>query len=144
MRKSEFIASGPPACHNAFAIVRHFVWLVPRRHPGKTFASTMKLFIYLLFAVVLFGGAYLLLVDNTPPRSAAATAWAEQSQVHLSALLADQMQASQSNNWSSFDADLAKAEAHLAKAPADADTSTLSAALSVYRSQQKIRAQIAQ
>jgi hypothetical protein len=104
----------------------------------------MKLFIYLLFAVVLFGGAYLLLVDNTPPKSPAAITWAEESQVHLSALLSDQMQASQSNNWSSFDANLTKAEAHLYKAPVDADTTTLRAALSVYRSQQKIRAQLAQ
>lgn len=111
--------------------------------PPKPLAPTMKLFLYLLFAVVLFGGAYLLLVDNTPPKSPAAIAWAEASQVHLSALLSDQMQASQSNNWSSFDANLTKAEAHLAKAPADADTTTLRAALTVYRSQQKIRAQIA-
>jgi hypothetical protein len=91
----------------------------------------------------LFGGAYLLLVDDTPPKSPAAIAWAEESQVHLSALLSDQMQASQNNDWSSFDADLAKAEAHLAKAPRDADSTTLRAALSIYRAQQKMRAQIA-
>ncbi len=104
----------------------------------------MKLFLALVFACVVFGGAYLLFVDKTPPKSPAAIAWAEESQVHLSALLSVQMQSSQSNNWSSFDAELGKAEAHLAKAPRDADTTTLRAALSVYRAQQKIRAQLVQ
>jgi hypothetical protein len=104
----------------------------------------MKLLLSIVFACVLFGGAYLLLVENTPPKSPAAIAWADESQVHLSALLTLQMQASQSNNWSSFDADVMKAEAHLAKAPREADTTTLSAALAVYRSQQKMRAQLSQ
>lgn len=104
----------------------------------------MKLLLSIVFACVLFGGAYLLLVDNTSPKSPAATYWAEESQVHLSALLNHQIQASQSNNWSSLDADLTMAEAHLAKAPRDADATTFRAALAVYRSQQKMRAQFFQ
>ncbi len=104
----------------------------------------MKLFLSIIFACVLFGGAYLLLVENAPPKSPAATSWADDFQVHLSAMLTDQIQASESNNWSSLDADLKKAEAHLAKAPRDADTTTFRAALAVYRSQQKMRAQLFQ
>jgi len=102
----------------------------------------MKLLLSIVFACVLFGGAYLLLVENTPPKSPAAIAWAEESQVHFSALLSDQIRGGQSNDWSSLDSTLTKAEAHLAKAPRDADTTTFRAALAVYRSQQKMRAQL--
>ncbi|TAG28450.1 MAG: hypothetical protein EAZ36_05865 [Verrucomicrobia bacterium] len=104
----------------------------------------MKLALYLTIIGLLLGGTYLLLVDRSPPKSPAAVAWAEESQVHLSALLSDQLQASQTNNWSSFDANLSKAEAHLTAAPSDADPGTLRAALSVYRAQQQIRAQLTQ
>lgn len=104
----------------------------------------MKLLLSIVLSCVLFGGAYLLLVENTPPKSPADTAWAEASQVHLSALLTDQIRGGQNNDWSSLDADLTKAEAHLAKAPRDADTTTFRAALAVYRSQQKMRTQLFQ
>jgi len=101
----------------------------------------MKLFIYLLLIFVLIGGTYLLFIDHTPPPSATSVTWSDQAQIHLTTLLADQLQASQSNDWSTFDADLTKAEAHLANAPADVYTTTFRSALSVYRSQQKMRAQ---
>ncbi|MEY4489230.1 MAG: hypothetical protein RIQ79_1738 [Verrucomicrobiota bacterium] len=102
----------------------------------------MKLFLTLVFIIVLAGGAYFLFVDRSPPVSSAATTWSAEAQVELTTLLSDLMKASQSNDWKAFDADLDKADAHLAKAPADADTLNFRTAISSYRSQQQLRAQL--
>jgi hypothetical protein len=102
----------------------------------------MKLFIYLFVAVLLIGGTYLLVVDHAPPQSSAAAVWSAEAQTDLANLLTDQIKTSQSNDWSAFDADLAKAVAHLAKAPADADSANFRDAIAIYKSQQQLRAQL--
>ncbi len=103
----------------------------------------MKLFLTLVLIIVLAGGSYLLFVDRSAPVSTASAAWSAEAQVELTALLSDLLKASQSNDWRAFDADLDKADAHLASAPADADTTNFRTAITSYRSQQQLRAQLA-
>ncbi len=102
----------------------------------------MKLFLYLFFTVLLIGGGYFLFVHQTPPASGPAATWEAEAQQHLTTLLADQLKAVGSQDWTSFDADLKKAEAHLAAAPAEANSANFRSALKGYASQQELRAQL--
>lgn len=102
----------------------------------------MKLFLYLCFTIVLLGGGYFLFIHETQPASAPAAAWEKTAQQHLTTLLADQLQAVGSQNWAAFDADLKKAEAHLAAAPAEAQSANFRSALKAYAAQQELRAQL--
>jgi len=105
----------------------------------------MKLFFYLFFSVMLVGGFYALFIhDSTPVVATPASAWEAEAQAHLTTLLADQLTAASSRDWSVFEADLQKAEAHLAQAPEGANSGNFRRALSGYRSQQELRAQVPQ
>lgn len=121
----------------------------PRGHdlltPSHPSISAMKLFLYLFCTVLLLGGGYFLFVhDSAPAVATPASTWQAEAQTHLTALLADQIQAASSHDWKPFEADLKKAEAHLALAPAEADTKNFRLALAGYRSQQEMRAQMPQ
>ena len=102
----------------------------------------MKLFLYLFVSVLLLGGCYFLFIHEDKPAVATpSSTWEAEAQTHLTTLLSDQLQASASHNWTTFEADLKKAEAHLAQAPAGANTNNFRVALSAYRSQVDLRAQ---
>lgn len=102
----------------------------------------MKLFLYLFFTVLLIGGGYFLFVHQTPPASGPAATWEAEAQQHLTTLLADQLKAVGSQDWTAFDADLKKAEDHLAAAPAEANSANFRSALKAYASQRELRAQL--
>jgi hypothetical protein len=102
----------------------------------------MKLFLYLFVSVLLLGGCYFLFIrEDKPAVATPASTWEAGAQTHLTTLLADQLQASASQNWAAFEADLKKAEAHLAQAPAGAKTDNFRVALAAYRSQVDLRHQ---
>lgn len=99
----------------------------------------MKPFLYAFFILLLVGGGYALLVDQSPPENAAVGTWNTEAQSHLSTLLADQLKIAQGQDRSSFEAHLKSAEAHLAAAPAEADSATFRTAIQAYRAQQNAR-----
>lgn len=102
----------------------------------------MKLFLYLFVSALLLGGTYVFFVRETPPASVPAGNWESEAQGHLTTLLGDQLKAVSSKDWTAFDADLKKAEAHLALAPVGANDGSFRSALRAYRSQQEMRAQL--
>ncbi len=104
----------------------------------------MKLFLTLFFTVLLIGGGYLLFVHQTPPASGPSATWEAEAQQHLTTLLSDQLKAAGSRDWTAFDANLKKAEAHLAAAPGEARSANFRSALKAYASQQQLRAQLPQ
>ncbi len=105
----------------------------------------MKLFLYLFVSALLLGGFYTLFIhDSAPAVATPASSWEAEAQTHLTTLLADQLKAASSRDWSVFEANLQKAEAHLAGAPEGTDTGNFRTALTAYRSQQELRAQMPQ
>ncbi len=102
----------------------------------------MKLFRYLFVSALLHGGCYMLFVkDSAPVVATPASTWDAGAQAHLTALLSHQIEAASSRDWTAFEADLKKAEAHLAAAPAGAGTNNFRVALGAYRSQVELRSQ---
>lgn len=105
----------------------------------------MKLLLYLFFSLLLIGGTVFLIVGPpAAPVEPAVASWETEAQTQLATLLSTQMQAANTQDWTAFNTALAQASAHLAAAPAKANTTTFRAALTVYEAQQRQRAQLQQ